>query len=117
MALISNLNIFFYLSNIYFQFFLYKYNRFLRFHMIPAALLLISSFFFFLNLIIFIAFCKFVIQSLPLFTSCLFTTFLNYDLVDIEKFDGICSLTFVVDKRSRLLLLSSVISIIHSRSA
>ena len=58
--------------------------------MIPAALLLIASFFFFLKLIIFI-------QSLPLHKSCLFFMFLNEDIVDIEKPDGICSLAFAVD--------------------
>ena len=36
-------------------------------------------------------------QSLPLFTSCLFSMFLNEDIVDIEKPDEICSLTFIVD--------------------
>ena len=48
-----NLDNIFYLSNINFQIFLYKCNRFLHFHMIPAALLLIISFFLFR--IIFIA--------------------------------------------------------------
>ena len=37
----------FFLTNISFQIFLYKYKRFLYFHMIPAALLLITSIFFF----------------------------------------------------------------------
>ena len=46
MTMISNFAIFFYLSNICFQIFLHKYNNFLYFHMIPAALLLIISFFF-----------------------------------------------------------------------
>ena len=41
----------------------------------------------------------------------------NEDTVVIEKPDGICSLTFVVDKFSGLFLHSSIISIIHSRSA
>ena len=63
--------------------------------MIPVALLLIISFFFFLKLIIFIA-CSlkdsqiFFIQSLPLYKSCLFPMFLNDDIADIEKPDGIC---------------------------
>ena len=35
----------FYLSNICFWIFLYKYNRYLHVHMIPAALLLTTSFF------------------------------------------------------------------------
>ena len=37
---------FFYLSHIYFQIFLHKYNRFLHFHMIPVALLLSADRFF-----------------------------------------------------------------------
>ena len=71
--------------------------------MIPAALLLTTSFFFFLKLIIFIA-CSlkdsqnFLIQSLPLYTSCSFSMLLNEDIVNIEKRDGICSLTFVADE-------------------
>ena len=83
--------------------------------MIPAALL-------FLELIIFIA-CSlkylqnFFIQSLPLFTSCLFYMLLNEDIVDIEKPNRICSFTFVVDEFSALFLHPSVLSIIHSRSA
>ena len=49
--------------------FLYKYNRFFPFHMIPVALLLITLFFFFLKLVILIAFSlknsqNFSIQSL-----------------------------------------------------
>ena len=41
----------------------------------------------------------------------------NGDIVDIEKRNGICSLTFVVDKFSGLFLHPSVFSFIHSRSA
>ena len=37
-------------------------------------------------------------QSLPLYTSCLFSMLLNDDIVDIEKPDGLCSLTFVVNE-------------------
>ena len=40
----------------------------------------------------------FFIQSLPLYTLCLFSILLNEDIVDIEKPDGICSLTFAVDE-------------------
>ena len=43
-------------------------------------------------------------QSLTLYTPCLFYKFLNDDIVDIEKPDGICSLTFVVDDFSGLFL-------------
>ena len=43
--------------------------------------------------------------------------FLYDDIVDIEKPDGICSLTFVVDEFSGLFLHPSIFSIVHSRSA
>ena len=56
-------------------------------------------------------------QSIPLYTSCLFSMLLNEDIVDIEKPDGICSLTFVVDEFSGLFLHQSIFSIIHSRFA
>ena len=55
-------------------------------------------------------------QSLPLYTSCLFPMLLNEDIVDIKKPDGIYSLTFFVDEFSGLFLHPSVFSIIHSRS-
>ena len=64
-----------------------------------------TSFTFLKKIIIFIA-CSlkdsqnFFIQSLPLYTSCLFSMVLNDDIVDIEKSDGTCSLTFVVDEFS-----------------
>ena len=38
---------------------------------------------------------------------------LNDDIGDIEKPDGICSPTFVVDEFSGLLLYPSIVSIIH----
>ena len=38
---------------------------------------------------------------------------LNDDIVDIEKLDGICSPTFVVDELSGLFLNPSVFSIKH----
>ena len=41
---------------------------------------------------------------------------LNEDLVDIEKPDVVCSLTFVLDEFSGLFLHLSIFSIIHSRS-
>ena len=40
------------------------------------------------------------IQFLPLYTACLFSMLLNGDIVDIERRDGICWLTFVVDEFS-----------------
>ena len=45
---------------------------------------------------------------------CLFSMLLNYDIVDIEKPDGIGSLNYVADE---LFLYPSVSSITHSRSA
>ena len=38
-------------------------------------------------------------------------------IVDIEKPDRICSLTFAADEFSDLFLHSSIVSIIHSKSA
>ena len=43
--------------------------------------------------------------------------FSNNDIADIEKLDGICSPTFVVDEFSGLFLHQSIFSIKHSRSA
>ena len=43
--------------------------------------------------------------------------FLNENIVDIEKPDGICLLTFVVDEFSGLSLHLSVFFIKHSRPA
>ena len=42
---------------------------------------------------------------------------LNNGVVGIEKLDGICWLTFVVDEFSGLFLYPPILSIIHSRSA
>ena len=119
---ISIFTTFFYFSNIYFQILLDKYNRFLHFHMISVALLLIASFFFFLKLIIFMT-CSLKnsqnlsMQSLPLYTSSLFSMLWNDHIVDIEKTDGIYLLTFVVDKFSGLFLHPLFLFIIYSSSA
>ena len=43
--------------------------------------------------------------------------FLNDEIVDIGKPDGMCSLGFVVDEFSGLFFHPSVFSIKHSRSA
>ena len=89
--------------------------------MIPTALLLIASFFLF-EIIIFIV-CSlknsnnFFIESFSLHRSCLFSVLLNEEIVDVEKPDGICSLTFVVDEFSGLFLHPSIFSIIRSKSA
>ena len=80
--------------------FLCKYRRFLHFHMISAVHS--QSFF---------------MQSLPLYTSWLFFMSLNDDIVEIEKPDGICSSTIVVDDFSGLLLHPSMFSIKNLRSA
>ena len=106
MTMLSNFMIF--LSFTYFfSHFFDKHNRFLHFHMVLAALLLITSLF---KLIIFIV-CSlkdsqiFFIQYLPLYTSCLFSMFLNHDLADIKKHNGICSPTFVVNEFSELFFI------------
>ena len=44
-------------------------------------------------------------QSLPLYTSCLFKMILIEDIVDIEKPDGICLLTFFVVQFSGLFYI------------
>ena len=56
-------------------------------------------------------------QSLSLYTSCLFSILLKEDIVDIKKPDGICLLTFVADEFSGLFLHPSIFSNMHSRSA
>ena len=47
---------------------------------------------------------NFFMQSSPLDTSCLFSMFLNDDIVDNEKPNGICLPTFVVNEFSGLFL-------------
>ena len=56
---------------------------------------------------------NFFMQSRPLYTSCLFFMSLNDDIVDIEKPDEICSLTFVLDELSGLFIYPSMFSIKH----
>ena len=56
-------------------------------------------------------------QSLTLYTLCLFSIHLIDDIVDIEKPDGICSLTFVVDDFSGLFSHPSIFTIKDSKSA
>ena len=56
-------------------------------------------------------------QSLPLYTSCLFSILLNEDIVSIERRDRICSLILVVDEFSGLSLHPSGFSIMHLRFA
>ena len=81
----------------------------MSFHMILAVFLLITSFFLFkINYF-------YCVVSLPLCISCLFSMLLNEDTVDIEKPDGISSLTFDVDEVSGLFLHPSIFSIMHSQ--
>ena len=74
--------------------------------MILAAILLITYFCLFKSNYFIACSLKnsqnFFRQSLPLYTSSLFFMLLNEGIVDIEKPDGICSLTFVVDEFSGL---------------
>ena len=76
--------------------------------LIAAALLL--RIFFILKLNIFPA-CtlknlqNFFMKSLPLHTSCLYFMLLNEDILDTEKPDGICSLTYRLSIILHLLFL------------
>ena len=56
-------------------------------------------------------------QSWPIYTLWLFIHYSHDDTTAIEKLDGICSLTFVVDEFSGLLLHPAFFSMKHSRSA
>ena len=56
---------------------------------------------------------NFFMQSLPLYALCLFSMLLNDDIFDIEKPDGICLLTFLVDEFSGLILHPSIFFVIH----
>ena len=60
---------------------------------------------------------NFFMQSLPLYTSCLFSILLNEDTIDIEKHDRIILLKAFVNEFSGLFLYPSIFSIMHSRSA
>ena len=87
--------------------------------MIPAAFLLITSFF--LRLIIFIA-CSLkdsqnFLKQFSALQTFIFFIFLNEDIVDIEKPDGIYLFSFVVEEYSVLFFRASIFCIIHSRSA
>ena len=92
----------------------------MHFHMILPALLLMTSFFPFLRLIIFIAGSLNDSQNFfhVIFTSIYIIRIayaLNDDIVDIEKPDIICLLTFVVDKLSGLFSHPSIFSMKHPR--
>ena len=81
-----------------------------------------KSIFFFLKSIIFIV-CSlkdsqnFIMQSLPLYTSCFFSLFLNVDIVDIEKSDGICSPILLYMTFQDYFYIHQFFSIKHSKSA
>ena len=49
-------------------------------------------------------------ESLRLYTSCLFFMLLDDDVLDIEKLDGICSPIFFIDELSGLILRRSIFS-------
>ena len=51
------------------------------------------------------------IQSLPQYTLWLFSMLLSDNIINIEKPDAICSLTFVVDEFSELFLYPPIFSI------
>ena len=53
---------------------------------------------------------NFFMQSLSLYTSCLFSMPLNDDIVGIEKLDRICSPSFVVNDFPGLFLHPSIIN-------
>ena len=125
MTMISNFTVFFIFKIFIFKFFFTNITDLCIFIWFLCSF--VNNFiFFFLKLVIFIA-CSlkysqnFFIQYLPLYTSCLFPMLLNedivdifffyqysqdsrgregtifYSIVDIEKPDGICSLTFAVN--------------------
>ena len=60
---------------------------------------------------------NFFIQPLPLYTACLFSMFLNEDIVDIEKPNRICSSSCVVNEFSGIFSHPPIFYIKHSRSA
>ena len=73
------------------------------------------------NLIIFILYFlkdshNFFIRSLSLYTSYLFSMFLNEDIAKIEKPNGISSIAFVVDEFLGLFFHPSIFCVTHSRS-
>ena len=125
MTMISNFTIFFNFQLFIFKYFQDKCNRFSHFHMIPAAHFLII---FFLNLVVVIA-CSlnssqnFFIQSLRLYTLCLFSMLLNFEcttcslLLSIEeiKLIAIVSPSLHVSDFLRLFMMSFKYGLISLR--
>ena len=110
--LISNFKIFFIFHIFIVKLFFTKIMHFYFFIWL-LLLFLITSFFFVLKLIIFIApslrdLQIFFIQYLPLYRSCLFSKFLDENIVAIENPGAINSLTFVVNEFSGLFLHLSI---------
>ena len=107
--------IFFFIAILFF-FFIYIY--FFVFHYDSCCCFVKNSIFFFLKLIVYIV-CSvkesqnFFMESLLLYTLYLFSMLLNDNVVDIEKPDGICSVTFVEDEFAWLFLHPSIFSIIR----
>ena len=110
------LYLYFFLLRYFFFFFFYIY--FFVFHYDSCCCFVKNSIFFFLKLIVYIV-CSvkesenFFMESLPLYTLYLFSMLLNGNVVDIEKPDGICSVTFVEDEFAWLFLHPSIFSIIR----
>ena len=121
MTMISNF-INFFIYQIFIFKFLFTYITDLCVFILFLLLFANNYFFFsFLKLIIFIA-C--FLKDLKIFSCHLylcihrayFCIFLNDNIGDIEKPDGVCLLTFVSDEFSGLILHPSIFSIIHLRS-
>ena len=115
MTMICNFTIYFIFQIFIFKFFFANTTDFCIF-MNLAALLIITSFFFFLENLLFSL--RDLLRIHKTFPCNLYLCIHhNEDIVDIEKPGGICSFTFVVDEILGLFLRPSVFSIIHSRSA
>ena len=114
MTVISNFTIFLIFQIFIFKFFFINITDFCISYYSCCSF--VNNFFFFFKLVIFIVCClknaqNFIMQSLPQYTSCLFSLLLIDDIVDIEKPDGIYLLTFDVDEFSLLFLYPSIFSL------
>ena len=120
MTIALNFTIFFVFSMFIFKIFFTNVTNFAFSY--DLCCLFVNNFILFQKLIVSIA-CSpknlqnFFMQSLPLYTSCLFSMVLSDVIVNIEKPDGICLPTFVVDEFSGLFLYPSIFSIKLLRSA